>query len=416
MPKIKIEGKHPLKGEIQISGAKNGAVALIPASILCKNKSVIYNVPDIRDIEYLIKILNLLGCVAQKKNQDLYIDSSNIKNTSIPEELSREMRASYYFMGALLGRFKKVEISFPGGCKIGNRPIDLHIKGFEKLGAHVIQEKNRYYMVAEELIGTKIYLDISSVGATINIMLAAVYAKGTTIIENAAKEPEIVNIASFLINMGANIVGAGTSVIKIEGTENLDNGVVEVFPDRIEVGTYLIIGALLADELKINNVIKDHISTFLAKLKDVGCDFVVNNDTITIKKVDNLKATSIKTLPYPGFPTDLQQPFTTLLTQANGVSVVQETIYESRFRNVEYLETMGANTKIVGNVLEIKGPTKLYGKNVFATDLRAGASLLIAGLIAEGETVIDNIDLILRGYENVIEKLKNVGAKIELIE
>lgn len=416
MPKIRIDGNYELKGEVKISGAKNSAVALIPVAILSKDTSTIYNVPKITDIEYLIEILELLNCKVEEKGDTLIIDSSKSINKPIPEELSVQMRASYYFMGALLAKFGYVEICYPGGCKIGNRPIDLHIKGFEALGAKVTQIKSKFIITADKLKGAKIYLDFPSVGATINIMLAASMAEGTTIIDNAAKEPEIVNIASFLINMGCKIKGAGTDKIEIVGTNNLSKGVTEVFPDRIEAGTYLIIGALLGD-LKIKNVIKEHIHALIIKLKEVGVDFKIENDGIQVYKCNKLKSTIIKTLAYPGFPTDLQQPFTTLLTQAEGKSIIYETIYESRFRNTEYLNKMGANTVILNpETLEIYGKTKLTGCDVVASDLRAGASLLIAGLIAEGTTTIDNIEFILRGYEDVIEKLKKIGAKIDLIE
>lgn len=417
MTKITIEGNNLLSGEIKISGAKNSAVALIPASVLAKEKSVIYNVPEIRDIEYLIKIMELLECKVEYKNNTLYIDSSNLKNKPIPEELSVQMRASYYFMGALLAKFGKVEMSFPGGCNIGARPIDIHIKGFQQLGAKVEIIKNRYIITADNLIGKKIYFDFPSVGATINIMLAAIGAQGTTIIENAAMEPEIVNVASFLINMGVKIRGAGTKRIEIEGTKKLENGVCEVFSDRIECGTYIIIGALLGKDLTIKGVIKEHLEAFLMKMKEVGAKFTIEGDTLVISKSNNLKAINIKTLVFPGFPTDLQQPFTTLLTQATGTSIIEETIYENRFKNTYDLNRMGAITNIISlNKLEVKGPRKLHGTNVIATDLRGGASLLIAALIAEGTTEIENSDVILRGYSEVIKKLENVGAKIKITE
>lgn len=417
MCKIIVEGNKELTGEVVISGAKNSAVALIPAAILSKDKSVIYNVPDITDIEYLINIMKLLNCEVRHEKDALYIDSSNVINAPIPEELSVQMRASYYFMGSLLAKDKRVEISFPGGCNIGARPIDIHIKGFESLGANVEKIKNRYIITAKKLVGTKIYLDFPSVGATINIMMAATGAEGTTIIENAAREPEITNVASFLINMGAKIRGAGTSKIEIEGNNVLSNGVADVFPDRIEAGTYLIIGALLGKNLKIKGIIKEHIESLLTKLREVGVDFTQNDDEIIINKCENIKPTYIKTLTYPGFPTDLQQPFTTLLTQATGRSIVEETIYENRFKNTLSLNEMGATTRILDNQkLEIIGPTKLYGKDVNATDLRGGASLLIASLIADGTSVIDNSEYILRGYGNVIEKLNKIGAKVKISE
>ncbi len=417
MAKLKIEGQRLLSGEIKISGAKNSAVALLPAAVLAKTKSIIYNVPEISDIKYLIDIMKLLNCDVKHENETLYIDSSKLENKPIPEEMSVQMRASYYFMGALLAKFGKVEISFPGGCNIGARPIDIHIKGFEKLGAKVEINKNRYTITAKKLKGSKIYFDFPSVGATINVMLAAVGAEGVTIIENAAMEPEIVNVASFLINMGVKVTGAGTKRIEIEGCKNLDNGVCEVFPDRIESGTYIIIGALLGKDLKIKGIIKEHIEAVLMKLKEIGVDFVIDNDTMTISKCDNLKSVNVKTLVFPGFPTDLQQPLTTLLTQANGLSLVEETLYENRFKNTYDLNRMGAITNILSlSKLEIKGPKKLKGTNVIATDLRGGASLLIAGLIAEGVTEIDNCDVILRGYGNLVKKLSSVGAKLEITE
>ena len=417
MSKITIEGNHRLSGEIKISGAKNSAVALIPTAILAKTKSVIYNVPTISDIEYLINILELLNCKVEHKDDALYIDSTNLVNKPIPEELSVQMRASYYFMGVLLAKFGRVEMSFPGGCNIGARPIDIHIKGFEQLGAKVEIIKNRYIITADKLVGKRIYFDFPSVGATINVMLAAVGAEGTTIIDNAAMEPEIVNVASFLINMGVKIRGAGTKRIEIEGTKNLDNGVIEVFPDRIESGTYIIIGALLGDNLRIKGIIKEHIEALLMKLKEIGVEYSINADVLTISKCEHLKSTYIKTLVFPGFPTDLQQAITTLLTQAEGKSIVEETLYENRFKNTYDLNRMGAITNIISlNKLEIKGPRKLHGTNVIATDLRGGASLLIAALIAEGTTEIENSDVILRGYSDVIKKLENVGAKIKITE
>ncbi len=415
MSKLKIEGGHELTGTIKISGAKNSAVALIPAAILAKTNSTILNVPKISDIKYLIEIMELLNCKIKIKDDTMFIDTSKIKYHQIPEELSQMMRASYYYMGAMLAKFKKVEISFPGGCKIGNRPIDLHLKGFQKLGVKIKQEKNKYTLTAKELIGTKIYLDFASVGATINIMLAAVGAKGTTIIENAAKEPEIVNIAAFLINMGAHITGAGTSTITIEGEKELDNGIIEVFPDRIEASTYLIAGALIGKNLTIDGVIKEHINAVLDKLVEVGATYKIDNNKISISKIKKVKPSNIKTLVYPGFPTDVQQPFTTLLTQAEGTSIITETIYESRFKNTEYLNMMGAKTEYNGNTLTITGKTELFGKEIYASDLRGGASLVLAGLIAKGTTIIDNTEHILRGYEDIVAKLQKVGAKIEEI-
>ena len=354
MAKLTIEGGHQLSGEIKISGAKNSAVALLPAAVLAHEKSTIYNVPEISDIEYLIDIMNLLNCKVTHKDDALIIDTSNLQNKPIPEELSVQMRASYYFMGALLAKFGRVEMSFPGGCNIGARPIDIHIKGFEELGAHVEIIKNRYIITANKLVGKKIYFDFPSVGATINIMLAATGAYGTTIIENAATEPEIVNVASFLINMGIEVRGAGTKRIEIVGTKETKEGIIEVFPDRIETGTFIIMGALIGKDLKIKGIIKEHNEALLMKLDEIGVKYKVENDVMTISKCENLKATNIKTLVFPGFPTDLQQPITTLLTQANGKSIVEETIYENRFKNTYDLNRMGAVTNILTlNKLEI---------------------------------------------------------------
>lgn len=416
MSKIKIEGGHLLKGVINISGAKNSAVALIPAAILCDEETTITNVPEISDVDSLEEILMCLNAEVKRENNRVTINSKYVENKIIPEELSVKLRASYYFMGALLGKFHKVEMYFPGGCSIGERPIDLHLKGFERLGATISEEGNYIKLEAKELKGNKIYLDIPSVGATINIMLAAVRAKGKTTIENAAQEPEIVNVATYLNNMGAKITGAGTSIIKIEGVNTLKGCFHEVIPDRIEAGTYLIIAALLGSDLTINKIIPSHIESLVSKLKEAGVKMEVGEDYITVKEVGNYKAVKVKTLVYPGFPTDLQQPLIPFLTQCNGLSKVTETIWENRFQNIPDTIRMGANIKVNENrTAIIRGKTKLTGCDVSATDLRGGASMLICGLIAEGTTTIDNIKYILRGYDNIVEKLKEVGAKIELI-
>ena len=417
MSKIVIKGQNELTGEICISGAKNSAVALLPAATLCKTKSTIYNVPEISDIDYLVKIMEHLNCKVEEKDGALIVDSSKIKNRPIPEELSVQMRASYYFMGALLAKFGKVEMSFPGGCNIGARPIDIHIKGFQELGAKVEIITNRYIIKAKKLVGKKIYFDFPSVGATINLMLAASGAEGTTILENAAMEPEIVNVASFLINMGVNVRGAGTKTIEIDGNKNLDHGVVDVFPDRIECGTYIILGALIGKNLRIKGIIKEHIGALLMKLTEIGVDYKIEGDTLIISKCNELKPVHVKTQVFPGFPTDLQQPITTLLTQAKGTSIIEETLYENRFKNTYDLNRMNAITNILTlNKLEVRGPRKLKGTNVIATDLRGGASLFIAGLIASGTTEIDNCDVILRGYSFIVEKLTAVGADIKYVE
>ena len=416
MSKIKIEGGHKLTGKIEISGAKNSAVALVPAAILCDEEVTISNVPNISDIDSLEEILNYLNAKITRRDGVLTIDSSNIVNKEIPEEMSQKLRASYYFMSSLLGKYKHVEMYFPGGCTIGERPIDQTLKAYRALGAEVIEEGNRYIVEAEELKGAKIYLDMPSVGATINTMLAAVKAKGKTVIENVAKEPEIVNVATFLNNMGAKIKGAGTNVITITGVDYLHKSFHEVIPDRIEAGTYVIIGALLGENLTIKNLIPSHIESLTSKLIEAGVEMNISEDSITIEKRGKYKAVSIKTLPYPGFPTDLQQPLIPFLTQCHGISTVEETIWENRFQNVYDTNRMGANIIVKDNrIAKIKGVTKLTGKNVTATDLRGGASMLICGLIAEGITTIDNVKYILRGYDDICGKLSKVGAKIELI-
>ena len=416
MKQIKIEGGYPLTGTIKISGAKNSAVALVPASLLAEDNVTIDNIPDISDIKALNEILEYLGSKVERNKEKMEIDPSTVENKAIPENISKKLRASYYFMGALLGKYKKAEMYFPGGCSIGARPIDLHLKGFEALGAKVTSTGNKYTIEAEELIGTSIYLDIASVGATINIMLAATKATGTTIIENAAKEPEIVNVATFLNQMGAKITGAGTSEIKIKGVKKLHGCYTEVIPDRIEAGTYITIGALCGENLKIENIIPEHLESFLSKLEEVGADIKVGSDNVIINKKEKYKPTTIKTAVYPGFPTDLQQPFTILLTKCSGKSKVTETIWENRFMHIPYLVEMGADITVKDQTALIVGPANLEGKKVKATDLRAGAAMIAAGLIAQGETTISDIEHVLRGYENIIQKLTNVGAHISLIE
>ena len=416
MKRIIVNGRKKLKGTIRISGAKNAAVAIIPAAILADEEATICNVPEISDIESLEEILNYLNVNVKRATESMVISTNNMKNKVIPTEISSKLRASYYFMGALLAKYKYVEMYFPGGCKIGSRPINLHLKGFQKLGATIEEEKDKYIIKAEKLKGANIYLDVASVGATINLMIAATKAEGTTTIENAAREPEIVNVATFLNNMGAKIVGAGTSVIKIKGVDKLTKGFTEIIPDRIEAGTYTIMGALLGDNLKITNIIPEHIEALTSKLKEAGADIVIEDDTITCNAVEKLNAVNIKTYYFPGFATDLQQPFSTFLTQCSGKSKIEETIYENRFMHVQYLNKMGANITTKDRIATINGKTPLKGEKVTATDLRAGAALIIAGLIAEGQTIIEEVEHILRGYEGIIEKLTNVGASIKLEE
>ena len=416
MKALRIQGGNKLKGTIRISGAKNSTVALIPAAILSDDVVTICNVPDITDTDALADILKFLGVEVRRASESIVIDSKIVENKPIPEQYAKKLRASYYFMGALLGKYKHVEISFPGGCSIGARPIDLHLKGFKSLGATITEKDDFYILDAKELKGANIYLDIASVGATINIMLAAVRAKGTTIIDNAAKEPEIVNIATFLNNMGARITGAGTSRIKIVGVDKLSGCFHEVIPDRIEAGTYTIIAALIGESVKIDNIIPEHLEALTSKLVEMKSNIEIYEDYFKLSMMDDYKSTNVKTLVYPGFPTDLQQPFTVLLTQCSGKSVVQETIWENRFMHVEQLNKMGANITVEGTRAFVVGKTPLKGTTVKATDLRAGAAMVCAALIADGETIITNAEHILRGYENIVEKLSDLGAKIEIIE
>lgn len=413
MKRIKIEGGKTLTGTVKISGAKNSVVALIPAAILCDEKVEIHNIPNISDIDALDEILRFIGAKIEKNNDTLIIDASDINNIEIPENISKKLRASYYFMSALLGKYKKVDMYFPGGCNIGKRPIDQTLKAFRALGATVIEDNNKYSIRAEKLIGAEISLDMPSVGATVNAIYASVRAEGTTIINNAAREPEINNIVDFLNKMGAKIEGAGTSTIKIEGVNYLKSANIVSIPDRIETGTYVIIGALLGENLRIENIIPEHIQALLDKLEEANVDFKVYDNYIIVNKSNNLKPITVETKGYPGFATDLQQPLTALLTQCDGVSYLTETIYENRFKNVEYLNKMGANITINDRTIKIEGKTLLRGCEVTATDLRAGACMVIAGLIADGTTTINEINHVLRGYENIIQKLTLVGAKIE---
>ena len=377
----------------------------------------ISNFPNITDVHLLIEMMKILGSHIEFKNGCLHIDNRNAHNDKIDTNYASKLRASYYFMGVLLSKYGKAEIAYPGGCVIGSRPINFHIEGFKKLGAKVeIEDDNKYLITADKLVGTDIFFDIASVGATLNIMFAAVKAEGTTRIFNAAKEPEIVNVASFLNTMGAKVYGAGTSQITIEGVSELHDGIVEVIPDRIEAGTYIMMGSLLGNNLEIKGVLKEHLGAVLTKLQEVGCKFIYKDNSIIVNKTENLKPVNIKTLVYPGFVTDLGQPMSTFLTQCEGDSIFEETIYENRMRHVKYLNMMGASIDADNKIAYIHGKTPLHGTNVEATDLRAGAAMLFAGMIADGTTVISNIEHILRGYENIVDKLSNVGASIKIIE
>ncbi len=414
MERIVIEGGHPLKGTITIGGAKNSAVALIPAALLADGISTIKNVPNITDRDALFDIVKLLNCDIEQNGSTIKIDTTNLKNVLISQELSVKLRASYYFMGVLLGKYKHVEIYFPGGCNIGSRPIDLHLKGFKALGAKVTKRGHKYILNADKLKGAEIDLDFASVGATINIMYAAVLAEGKTVIKNAAKEVEIINIMDFLNKMGAKISGAGTDTIVIEGVEKLKGTEIDVIPDRIEAGTYILMGALLGDNLCVEGIIPEHNKALLDKLKEMGVSYEIKDHSIVVNKCSNLKPVDVTTLVYPGFPTDLGQPMSVLLTQADGISHMEETIWENRIGHYPYLQKMGANIELDGLKATIKGKSVLKGTDINATDLRGGAALILAGLIASGTTTIYDIDYILRGYENIIHKLSNVGAKIDI--
>lgn len=412
MEKLMIAGGYPLKGTVRISGAKNSAVALIPATILADSPVTIEGLPDISDVQMLKELLEEIGGTVKFSNHDMTVDPSSMISMPMPSGKVKKLRASYYLMGAMLGRFKKAVIGLPGGCHLGPRPIDQHIKGFEALGASVTNEQGAIYLRADELRGARIYLDVVSVGATINIMLAAVRAKGKTIIENAAKEPEIIDVATLLTNMGAKIKGAGTDVIRIEGVDSLHGCRHTIIPDRIEAGTYMILAAAIGEGILIDNVIPQHLESLIAKLREMGVGVETRDDQVFIDSNTKLKAIDIKTLVYPGFPTDLQQPITSLLTKAEGTSLVTDTIYGARFKHIDELRRMNANIKVEGRSAIINGSVQLQGAKVKASDLRAGAALVIAGLIAEGVTEITGLEHIDRGYSHLVDKLNGLGATI----
>ncbi len=417
MEKLVIRGQKRLKGEVTISGAKNAAVAILPAAILSDGNCTIENIPDILDITILEKIMTQLGAKIKKLNDfSLEIDASGINSYTATDNQLGRLRASYYLMGALLGRFKKAVVSFPGGCDFGVRPIDQHIKGFEALGAKVEIEHGKVIINANKLVGTSIYLDVVSVGATINIMLAAVKAEGTTTIENAAKEPHIVDLANFLNAMGADIKGAGTDIIKIKGVKVLKGGhTYTIIPDQIEAGTFMIAAAATRGDVLVKNIIPKHMESLTAKLQEMNARIEEFDDSIRVYCKDKIQKVNIKTLPYPGFPTDLQPPITVLLCRAEGTSTITEGVWDNRFQYVDELKRMGAKIKVEGRMAVIEGISKLSGAPIKALDLRAGAAMVIAGLMARGETTISNIEYIDRGYERLDEKLKALGADIERI-
>lgn len=407
-----VEGGHKLHGEMRISGAKNSAVALLPAAMLADSDVTIAGLPEISDVYTLGDLLEEIGGSVRWDDQTVHIDPANMVSMPLPNGKVKKLRASYYFMGAMLGKFNKAVIGLPGGCHLGPRPIDQHIKGFEALGAEVTNEQGAIYIQAKELIGARIYLDVVSVGATINIMLAAVRAKGKTVIENAAKEPEIIDVATLLTNMGANIKGVGTDVIRIEGVSSLNGCQHTIIPDRIEAGTYAIAAAAAGEKVLIDNVIPQHLESLLAKLREMGVTIEEADEQLLITPQKPLKSVDIKTLVYPGFPTDLQQPFTSLLTKAVNTGVVTDTIYSGRMKHIDELRRMNATIKVEGGSAIVSGPVQLEGAKVKATDLRAGAALIIAGLMADGITEITGLEHIDRGYEKISEKLTSLGAHI----
>ncbi|MGM0413961.1 MAG: UDP-N-acetylglucosamine 1-carboxyvinyltransferase [Bacillota bacterium] len=412
MNKFYIQGKNKLKGEIKVSGAKNAALPIISATLLAETESRLLDIPDLRDVRNLAAILEKMGAKVDFKDNTMEIDPSTVNRHATDPELARKLRASYYLLGVMLAKEGKARTSLPGGCNIGNRPIDLHLKGFKALGAEVNIEHGHVEVEAENLRGSQIYLDYPSVGATVNIMLAATMAEGKTIIENAAREPEIIDLANFLTVMGANIKGAGTDIIRIEGVDKLKGQEHRIIPDRIEAGTFIIAGAISGEDVYVKNVLVEHIKPLLAKLTEMGVELEEDISGVRISAPDSLNSVDIKTLPYPGFPTDLQAQMMVILTQASEPGIVTETVWEDRFAHIDELARMGAKIKLDGHTALVH-PSKLQGAEVEATDLRAGAALIIAGLAAEGLTIVNEISHVERGYENIVDKLQGIGAEIQ---
>lgn len=418
MKKIVINGGRPLKGEVTISGAKNSVVALIPATILADDIVTLDGVPDISDVASLIEIMTIMGAKIERKEDSLIIDPRGVKNMPMPFGKINSLRASYYFYGSLLGRYGQATVGLPGGCDLGPRPIDLHLKAFEAMGAAMTMDGSSMKLATDgkPLQGANIYMDTVSVGATINTILAAVKAKGRTVIENAAREPEIIDVVTLLNNVGAHIRGAGTDIIIIDGVQNLHGTRHQVIPDRIEAGTYIALAAAIGEGIQINNVLYEHLESYIAKLEEMGVRMTISEDSIFVEKQTGLKAIQIKTSPYPGFATDLQQPITPLLLTAAGRGRIVDTIYEKRVNHVPELAKMGATISTLNDHIIYEGPNQLTGSSVKATDLRAGAALVIAGLMASGTTEITNVEYILRGYSDIIHKLTQLGADIQLVE
>lgn len=409
-----IEGGNRLEGAVNISGSKNASLPIIAASILNGSVTKLYNVPNIHDTQITLEILKILGCKITKKSDKIIIDSKSMQKTEIPEELMRQMRSSVVLAGAIIGRFNNTTISYPGGCDIGARPIDLHLKGFKRLGIDVEEEAGYIKCKCDKIIGNTIQLDFPSVGATENIMLASVLAEGETTITNAAMEPEIVDLQNMLNKMGAKVEGAGTNIIKIIGVKKLKEVSYTIMPDRIEAGTFLCAGAITGGKIKLNNVVPEHLSPIIHKLEECGCKINIEKNSIKLEAPKKLKAVDIKTMPYPGFPTDMQSIFTTILTVSKGTSLIVENIFENRYKYTNELKRMGAKITVEGKTAVVKGVRRLTGANVTSTDLRGGASLVLAGLQAKGKTTVNNIEYILRGYEKLDRKLSLLGAKITL--
>ena len=419
MTKYLIRGGKPLHGSIEISGAKNAAVAIIPAALMVDGVCRIENIPNISDVTCMLEMLEAMGARIRAINPHTYeIDTSVISSYTVPYELTRHLRASYYLLGALLGRCSKARVAMPGGCDFGGvRPIDQHLKGFEMLGATVSMEENAFvHARADHLNGNSIYMDVVSVGATMNIMLAAVKARGLTVIENAAKEPHVVDFANFLNAMGARIKGAGTDTIKVTGVEKLSGGTYSIIPDQIEAGTFMFAAAATKGDVTVTNVIPKHLEATVAKLVEIGCEVEEFDDAVRVVASKPLHHTQVTTLPYPGFPTDMQPQITVALGLSKGTSIVTESIFENRFKYLDELTRMGAKVKIEGNSAIIEGVEQLSGARVGAPDLRAGAALVIAGLATDGITIVDDIVYIQRGYERFEEKLQGLGAKIERVD
>ena len=419
MRKIIINGGKKLQGEVTVSGAKNSVVALIPAIILSDGVVTLDGVPAISDVDNLIEIIEVMGGSVKRDGETLEIDPRGVKDMPMPFSKINSLRASYYFYGSLLGRYGQAIVGLPGGCDLGPRPIDLHLKAFEAMGASIFYEDEAMRIATDagqRIKGAHIYMDTVSVGATINTMLAAAKADGRTVIENAAREPEIIDVATLLNNMGARVRGAGTEVITIEGVESLHGTRHQVSPDRIEAGSYIAMAAAIGKGIKIKNVLYEHLESFICKLEAMGVRMTVEEDAIFVEEQGDLKPVDIKTSPYPGFATDLQQPRTPLLLKASGRGKIIDTIYEKRVNHVPELARMGADIQVLGGQIVYNGPTQLSGAPVKASDLRAGAALVTAGLMADGQTEITNIEFILRGYSNIIEKLSDLGADIRLIE